>query len=239
MKDPLTMTPGELKDWLSNRLRMRGPASTGLDLRGDEAPYERPLHIWKTAKGNFQHEFLRAILALVEDAAVKAWDTNSFDQLVRLIEAGRIHEATAVLEAIAHSRILLTFRHGAQLRMQALRTLLALGWTGSLDFWQAQAEVIGVQWPGLIFKGLARHSIESAFSSLPSLAVDAKAMRQVLDLFPGLMRAQKLSLFYLRELSRNTVGHFRGRQSLLVLGKGKRGQPFIIDNSESQMGSGL
>jgi hypothetical protein len=200
------MTTGELKNWLADRLRMRGPASTNLDLRGDEAPYERPLQLWKTAEGNFHHEFLRAVLALVEEAAAEPWDPGSFDQLGRLIEAGRIHEATGILEAVAHSKRLLTIQEGAQLRMQALRTLLALGWTGSLEFWLTQAVELGARWPGLIFKGLARHSIEDAFARLPRLAIDAKAMQQVLDLFPGLMRDQNLHLFYLKELSRSAIG---------------------------------
>lgn len=216
MKDPRTMTTGELKNWLANRLRMRGPASANLDLRGDEAPYERPLHLWKNAEGNFHHEFLRAVLVLVEDAAAEPWEPDSFDQLARLIEAGKIHEATAVLEAIAHSRSLLTTQQGTQLRMQALRTLLALGWIGSFEFWQAQAELIGARWPGLIFKGLARHSMEAAFARLPWLAVDTKAMRQVLDLLPGLMRDQKIPLSYLRELSRNTIGQLSPESAALL-----------------------
>jgi hypothetical protein len=184
---------------------MRGPASADLDLRRDEAPYERPLQLWKTAEENFHHEFLRAVLALVEEAAAQLWEPESFDQLVRLIEAGKIGEATVVLEAIAHSRRLLITEEGAQLHMQTLRTLLALGWTGSLEFWLSQRAVVGARWPGLIFKGIARHSLEVAFAQLPLLAVDAKAMRQILDLFPGLMRDRKLTLFDLQELSRDII----------------------------------
>ena len=207
MKDPREMTTGELKSWLADRLRLRGPASADLDLRRDEAPYERPLQLWKIAEGNFHHEFLRAVLALVEEAAAEPWEPESFDQLVRLIEAGRIGEATGALEALAHSRRLLASEQGAQLHMQALRTLLALGWTGSLEFWQAQRAVVGARWPGLIFKGLARHNLDAAFAQLPALAVDAKAMRQVLDLFPGLMRDQKLTLSNLQDQSRNVIVH--------------------------------
>ena len=207
MKDPRNMTTGELKNWLADRLRMRGPASADLDLRRDEAPYERPLQLWKTAEGDFHQEFLRAVLALVEEAAAEPWEPESFDQLVRLIEAGRIGEATNALEALAHSRRLLASEQGVQLHMQALRTLLALGWAGSLEFWQAQRAVVGARWPGLIFKGLARHSLDSAFAQLPSLAVDAKAMRQILDLFPGLMRDQKLTLSTLQDLSRSVIIH--------------------------------
>jgi hypothetical protein len=203
MKDPRDMTTGELKSWLADRLRMRGPASADIDLRRDEAPYERPLQIWKTAEGNLHHDLLRAILALVEEAATEPWEPDSFDQLVRLIEAGRIGEATSVLETLAHSRRLLSSEQGAQLHMQALRTLLALGWTGSLEFWLAKRSIVGARWPALIFKGLARHSLEVAFAQLPSLALDAKAMRQILDLFPGLMRDQKLTISHLQDFSRN------------------------------------
>jgi hypothetical protein len=200
------MNAGELKNWLADRLRMRGPASADLDLRRDEAPYERPLQLWKTAEGNLHHEFLRAVLALVEEAADEAWEPESFDQLVRLIEAGRIGEAAGALETLAHSRRLLASDGGAQLHMQALRTLLALGWTGSLEFWQAQSAVVGSRWPGLIFRGLARNNLETAFAELPSLAVDAQAMRQVLDLFPGMMRNQKLTISDLRDLGFHVIG---------------------------------
>lgn len=205
MKDPLNMIDGELTAWLADRLRMQGAASAGLDLRRDEAPYDYPLHLWKTIEGKFHHEFLRAVLALVENAADGLWEPMSFDQLVRLIEAGKIYDATAALETIARSRKLLTVQDGVQLRMQALRTLLALGWIGSIEFWQAQAKVIGARWPGLIFKGLAQHSIEAAFLHLPQLAVDSAAMRQVLDIFPGLMRQNRLPLYNLKELSRNII----------------------------------
>jgi hypothetical protein len=210
------MTTGELKSWLDGRLRMRGPASADLDLRADEAPYERPLQLWKTGEGNFHHEFLRAVLALVEEAAAEPWDPDSFDQLVRLIEAGNIGEAINALEALARSRRLLASEQGAQLRMQALRTLLALGWTGSLEFWQAQRAAVGARWPGLIFKGLARHSLEAAFAQLPSLATDARAMRQILDLFPGLMRDQKLTLSNLEEQSRRVVAQLAPESAKLL-----------------------
>lgn len=205
MKDPRDMTTGELKTWLAARLRMRGPASADLELRRDEVPYERPLQLWKTAEGNFHHEFLRAILALVEEAAEEPWEPKSFDQLLRLIEAGRIGEAISALEILAHSRRLVASEEGAQLHMQALRTLLALGWTGSLEFWQAQSAEVGTRWPGLIFKGLARNSPDAAFAQLPALAVNAQAMRQILDLFPGMMRNQKLSISDLQHLSLNVI----------------------------------
>ena len=195
------MNTVELKNWLADRLRMRGPASADLDLRGDEAPYERPLKLWKTAEGNFHYEILRAVLALTEEAAAEPWEPESFDQLARLIEAGRMGEAVATLETLAHSRRLLTTERGAQLHMQVLRTLLALQWKGSLEFWMTQKAMVGDRWPGLVFKGLACHDLHIAFGELPSLATDAKATRQILDLFPGMMRAQKLTITNLQELS--------------------------------------
>lgn len=205
MKAPQKMSASELTVWLADWLSIRGPASAGLDLRRDEAPYEYPLRLWKTAKVKFHNEFIRAVLALVENAADGLWEPVPFDQLVRLIEAGKIYEAMAALEIIARSRKLLTVQYGAQLRMQALRTLLSLGWIGSIEFWQAQSKEICDRWPGLIFKGLASHSIEVAFSHLPQLVVDSAAMRQILDIFPGLMRAQRLPLYNLKELSRNII----------------------------------
>jgi len=246
MKDVPNMTDGELKNWLADRLRMRSAASADVELRRDEAPYERPLQLWKTTEGNWHQEFLRAVLALVEEAAGEPWEPESFDQLARLIEAGRIGEAATALEALAHSRRLLGSENGAQLQMQALRTLLALGWTGSLEFWQAQRAVVGDRWPGLVFKGLARQSLDAAFGELPSLAVDAKAMRQILDLFPGLMRDQKLTISNLREMSRRVVDRIpRISKSLILEWFALRNVPltpaitFIHDTLESALDRAL
>jgi hypothetical protein len=207
MKDPREMETGELKSWLADRLRMRGRASGDLDRRRDEAPYDYPLELWRTAEAPFHYEFLRAIIALVDEATTEPWEPKAFDQLVRLIEAGRIGEATNALEPIARRGQLLASEQGSQLHMQTLRTLLALGWTGSLEFWLAQRAIVGARWPGLIFKGLARHSLDFAFAQLPLIAIDAKAMRQVLDLLPGLMRDQNLGLSHLQRLFCSVTAH--------------------------------
>ena len=207
MKDPSDMIHTELKEWLADRLRMRGPASADLNLRADEAPFEKPLRLWKIGADRFHHEFLRAVLTLVEEAAVEPWPAESFDQLMRLIEAGRILEATGALESLAHSHVFLANEHTAQLHMQTLRTLLAVGWTGSLEFWLAQERTVGSRWPALVFKGLARHDLNIAFDELPSLAIDGRSMRQILDLLPALMRDQHISLATLRDDSRRVLAY--------------------------------
>jgi hypothetical protein len=199
------MSFAELKSWLNDRLRMRGDAAADIDLRRDEAPYERPLKLWKTTSGEFHNDALRAILDLVEEATVAPWNPDAFNQLALLIEAGNFWEAIRPLEALAHSTGLLKQEHGPQLRMLALRTLLALGWKGSTDFWLSQQEVIGNRWPGVIFNGLAQNDLGIAFSRLPALITDAESMRDILNLLPGIMRDSRVNMASLREMSRRIL----------------------------------
>ncbi len=205
MKDPHEMTFGELKSWLSDRLQLRGVAAADIDIRRDEAPYERPVQLWKAATGEFHNNFLRAVLDLISDAAAVPWDAKSFNELALLIEAGNFWEAVRPLEDIAHSKHLMRVAHGPQLHMLALRTLLALGWKGTPDFWLAQKELVAGRWPGVIFDGLAQHGLMKAFVQLPVLATSTETMRQILDLFPGIMRDLKVNMLELQEMSRRIV----------------------------------
>jgi hypothetical protein len=93
--------------------------------------------------------------------------------------------------------------------MLALRTLLALRWKGTLDFWLAQKALVGTRWPGIIFEGLAQQDVELAFDRLPELATSQETMREILNLFPGLMRDLKIGISSLREKCRGVVGKLR------------------------------
>jgi len=194
MKDPKDMTFNDLKTWLRDRLQMRGAAAADINFRIDEAPYERPVQLWKSGSDEFRDNFKRAVLALIEEVGKGAWSPEHFHELALLIEEANLKDASRPLETIAQNRSLLKHETGQQLHMLALRTLLAVGWTGSLDFWLAQEELVGDRWPGIIFDGLAQQDVALAFDKLPELVDNQKTMRGILDLFPGLMRDLRLGI---------------------------------------------
>jgi hypothetical protein len=200
------MTFNELKAWLSDRLQMRGAAAADISIRRDESPYEQPVKLWKSGTDEFRNDFKRAVLDLVAEAGAKPWEPAHFHELGLLLEAAGLWEAVRPLEDIAHSMRLLQHRHGPQLQMLALRTLLALGWKGTPDFWLGQKEPVGARWPGIIFEGLAQQDVALAFAQLPKLVANREGMREVLNLFPGLMRDLKLGISTLREKCERVVG---------------------------------
>lgn len=205
MKDPRNMTFNELKTWLSERLQMRGAAAADVNIRRGEAPYEQPVRLWKSGADPFRDNFSRAVLELVGEAGAKPWEPVHFHELGLLLEAADLWEAVKPLEDVAHSRRLLQHGNGPQLHMLALRTLLALGWKGTPEFWLAQREAVGARWPGIIFEGLAQQDVDLAFAHLPELATNREAIREVLNLFPGLMRDLKLGISALREKCQRAV----------------------------------
>jgi hypothetical protein len=190
------MTYNELKTWLRDRLQMRGVAAADVSMLRDEAPYEQPLTLWKSGGDEFRNDFKRAVLDLVSEAGTQPWEPESFNELSRLVEEADLWEATRPLEEAIHSQRLFEGSHGAQLHMLVLRTLLALGWAGTPDFWHSEKNLIGSQWPGVIFQGLARQDIGLAFGSLPELATKRQAVRQVLDYFPILVRDLGISTLH-------------------------------------------
>ena len=205
MKDSRNMTFNELKSWLRDRLQMRGNAAADVSIRRDEAPYEQPAKLWKAGDDEFRINFKRAVMDLIAEAGAAPWEPAHFNELGLLIEATNLWEAVTPLEDIAQSKRLLEHDHGPQLHMLALRTLLALRWTGTPDFWLGQKEAVGARWPGIIFEGLARQDVDLAFGHLPELVTSRETMREVLHLFPGLMRDLKLGVSTLRERCRSVV----------------------------------
>ena len=91
----------------------------------------------------------------------------------------------------------------------ACRTLLALRWKGTLDFWLSQEQLVGDRWPAIVFAGLARQDVDLAFDQLPGLVADGRSMRGVLNLLPGLMREVRLSISDVRAKCRNVVGRLQ------------------------------
>jgi hypothetical protein len=205
MKDPRNMTFNELKTWLRDRLQMRGTAAADISIRRDEAPYEQPAKLWQSGSDTFRINFKRAVIDLIAEAGAAPWEPAHFNELGLLVEAANLWEAVTSLEDIAQSKRLLEHDHGPQLHMLALRTLLALRWTGTLDFWLAQKEAVGARWPGVIFEGLARQDVDLAFGQLSELVSSRETMREILHLFPGLMRDLRLGVSTLRERCRSVV----------------------------------
>jgi hypothetical protein len=122
------------------------------------------------------------------------WSPESFHQLCFLIEACPLPRLEPALEDLIQERRLLRLEDGVQLHMITLRTLLGLGWKGSPSFWHSQQSIIGEPWPSILFEGLAHHGLPLAFDALPKLANNAQAMREVFNLFPGLMRTLHVSI---------------------------------------------
>ncbi len=216
MKDPTQMTSSELTSWLRERLCSRGTAAADVNIRRGEAPYERPAALWKSGSEDFRNNFRRAVLHLVEEAGAAPWEPAHFNELVLLLEAANLWEAVSPLETIAQSRGLLQHEHGPQLHMLARRTLLALGWKGTLEFWLAQKQWVGNRWPGIIFAGLARQDVELAFSQLPDLATGREAMREILNMLPGLMRAANLGISEARANGQRVVASLRPEAAELL-----------------------
>ena len=191
----------ELKDWLRDHLHMRGDSAAQISLRNDEAPYEMPAALWKFSRDDFRNNFIRSVMELTSEAGMQPWKPQAFHELAQLIEATHLWEAVRSLEGITQTRRLLRDQDGAVLCMIALRTLLALGWKGTTDFWLAQMKLVGSVWPEIIFVGLAQQDLDLAFNHLPHLVNSRDAMSKVLDVFPGLMRDLKLGILTLREKS--------------------------------------
>lgn len=205
MKDPLTMTFNEFKSWLRDRLHLRGDATADIDLRREEAPYERPLTLWKSCPDEFRNDFKRSVEDLVEEAVKTPWELQPFHELSLLLEMAHFYEAVTPLERVAYSGTLLQSGGGGHLHMLVLRSLRALGWKGSPEFWNKQQTLIGKQWPGTVFAGLAGQGVAKAFRQLPQLAQDQQGMVQVLELFPGLMRKERLGIAELAKHSRSVL----------------------------------
>jgi hypothetical protein len=184
---------------------MRGTAAADISIRHDEAPYEQPAKLWQSGNDTFRINFMRAVMDLIAEAGAAPWEPAHFNELGLLIEATNLWEAVTPLEDVAQSKRLLEHDHGPQLHMLALRTLLALRGTGTPDFWLGQKEAVGARWPGIIFEGLARQDVDLAFGHLPELVTSRETMREVLHLFPGLMRDLKLGVSTLRERCRSVV----------------------------------
>ena len=190
MKNPREMSPGELKTWLSAHLQGVDSPAADIEIRRDEAPYEQPALFWKSGTESFRHSLRQAIIDLLDESAAKPWTPRAFNELMRVVEVAKLDEAEDSIEQIVRRRSFLTGTTGMQLHMQALRTLLALGWNGTLNFWLLQEKLLDGRWPALIFKGLSKHGLDVAFAHLATIVVSKTVMQDVLNLFPRIMETE-------------------------------------------------
>lgn len=169
-------------------------ASVRIDRRAAELPYHPLLRDYERGEDDFRDRVQRATRVLLERALHEPWPTTPFNYLLTFLARGRVVDAVPDLEPVANSRRLLASEPDGHFRqMLVLRTLLGLGWKGAPAYWQELSEDFTAEYPELIFKGLANHSLDAAFDELPRLATSEASMERLLDLFPSLIETHGLS----------------------------------------------
>ncbi|MBM4044524.1 MAG: hypothetical protein FJ279_05365 [Planctomycetes bacterium] len=192
MRDLAGMTFEQLRNWLRDRMLLRGLAAADIDRRRDETPYDAPLAHWRKADDAFRQNLARAAISLLEEIPAEGWPPEHCHNLVTLIEEAGMSGAIERLKDIVFSQAWLRGASGPQLHMLALRTLLGLGWKGDPNFWIRQPEQLASEYPELVFRGLLEHGLDIAFSRLNDVVRDPEAMRRVLWLFPRLVEIHGL-----------------------------------------------
>jgi len=181
------LTFGQLRDWLSDRLQLRGRPAATINRRRHEPAHEFPLQNWDAGNDAFRRRFARAVNQILRDCAQNPWHPDHFHNLATLIEEGRIDSAARILKEIAYSHRWLRRTNGRWLHMLVLRTLLGLGHKLTREFWLDENRRLHNEYPELIFRGLLAHGFEQAFSRLNQIAQNADYIRRILNLFPSLI----------------------------------------------------
>ena len=181
------LTFGQLRDWLSDRLQLRGLAAATINRRRHEPAYEFPLQTWHAGNDAFRRRFVRAVNQILKDCTQNPWRPDHFHNLAALIEEGRIDSAARILKEIAYSHRWLRRTNGRWLHMLVLRTLLGLGHKMTPEFWLDENRRLHNEYPELIFRGLLAHGFEQASSGLNQIAQNADSIRRILNLFPSLI----------------------------------------------------
>lgn len=196
MIDIQKLSDTELKAWLKDRLHLQGLPASDIDFRSGEAPFEKPIRVFKSAHDDFRERLQRLVNDLTEEAGSEPWSPESFHELSHLIEAGEFFRSIGHLESICMDPKLSATPAGIQIQMIAARTLLALGWKGTPDFWQSPSvqSGIGGRWPGIVIRGLVFHGIERALGMIPALAKTVEQLNDILLIFPALQREHSITL---------------------------------------------
>ena len=181
------LTFGQLRDWLSDRLQLRGRPAATINRRRHEPAHEFPLQNWDAGNDAFRRRFARAVNQILRDCAQNPWHPDHFHNLAALIEEGRIDSAARILKEIAYSHRWLRRTNGRWLHMLVLRTLLGLGHKLTREFWLDENRRLHNEYPELIFRGFLAHGFEHAFSGLNQIAQNPESMRRILNLFPSLI----------------------------------------------------
>lgn len=181
------LTFAQLRDWLSDRLQLRGRPAATINRRRHEPAYEFPLQTWDTGNDAFRRRFARAVNQILRDCTQDPWRPDHFHNLAALIEEGRIASAARILKEIAYSHRWLRRTNGRLLHMLVLRTLLGLGHNLNPKFWLDEDRRLHGEYPELIFRGLLAHGFDQAFSRLDKIAQNPESMQRILNLFPSLI----------------------------------------------------
>jgi len=181
------LTFAQLRDWLSDRLQLRGLPAATINRRRDEPAYEFPLQTWDAGNDAFRRSFARAVNQILKDCTHNPWNPEHFHNLAALIEEGSIDSAAPILTEIAYAGTWLRRTNGRWLHMLVLRTLLALGHNLTPKFWLDENRRLHNEYPELIFRGLLAHGFDEAFPRLNQIAQNPDSMRRILNLFPSLI----------------------------------------------------
>lgn len=181
------LTFGQLRDWLSDRLQLRGTAAASIERRRHETAYELPLQSWQAGDEAFRRRFVRAVNQILRGCNQNPWHPGHFHNLAALIEEGGIDSAAPILKEIAYGGRWLRRTNGRWLHMLVLRALLGLGHNLTPKFWLDENRRLHNEYPELIFRGLLAHGFVQAFSRINQIAHNADSMRRILKLFPSLI----------------------------------------------------
>ena len=164
-----------------------------------EAPYSVLYQEWLLGGEEFRTRLWQAMLDLLGEPL----DAPVLNELCRLIEVCEVREAVPILERLVHG--------GHPHSKLLVRTLLGLGWTGPVDFWETRKELLGA---GLVFKGLSVRDPGLAFDALPKLASTEEAMRDVLGFLPWL--TQQIGAEAVKNHARRVVGRLQPEAAELL-----------------------
>jgi len=179
----------DIAEFLRQRFQERGPMAADSGTRETEFPYDLPLEFWKQASAPQRRDMWQAAILLLGEIPGGHWTAEAVEWLVSFIdEAGMIEAVPALRDVVESGRWLKAEDDGLRHQMVALRTLLDLGRACTPDFWRSLPAGLNARYPALAFRGLLKHGLDLAFSHLPHVATDPRAVRRIVDVLSSLIR---------------------------------------------------
>lgn len=192
MNDMLTNASiADIAEFLRQRFQQRGPMAADSGTRETEFPYDLPLELWKQVSAPQRRDIRQAVGLLLDEIPADQWSAEAVEWLVSFIDEAGMIEVLPKLQYIVESgRWLRAHNDGLRHQMVALRTLLDLGWPGTIDFWRSLPDALNARYPALAFRGLLKRGLDQAFGHLPQLATDRRAVRRIVDVLSLLIRQE-------------------------------------------------